>query len=475
MKKLLANKKIFVSLVMAIVAAIYFLSTQDCGVSEFVTAGVAVVGTVTTEASDDASTEMGFASGEELKDVDYSKKVAQYYPDSAPLDTVLRSIPTEETNSVIVGWGDSGFNKGIGVLQSAPSGDSSNGEITLTVTNPKEITVGTLLQYKNQDSTYNTPANLTLYVIGKDTGNSQLFCRVVKGNTSSGAEVSDDSFGSGTLSQLNYIGTAKNEKDAQTEALQFMPNVYKNYCQIHMAQVEQGDYDKIQAKKFDWGIQDYKNDALYKFRLGCEMTSLIGVKSITTNAAGSEVYTASGLEEYVGWNASYYAAASTGDKGRLDLEWFNRLGDAVFSNVNSSEERFLFCSSQFYINFLKCVEIQKMVNAGETLVKHGITVRQIDTGFGILNLKVHKGLSIYRPGEACIVDATRSAYRHFAKEGKMSWKQLDLRSSGQAKADVWVLSERSCPQFRVKPAHAWIYESASSLSSAAWSTIIAEM
>lgn len=461
------------SIAVALVAAIYYLYNQDCGVLGVLMAGVPVAGTVTTEASDGVSSDMGFASGETMKDVDYSSKVAQYYPDSAPLDTVLRSIATEETNSVIVGWGDSGFNKGIGLLSQAPS-DSSNGEITLTVSNPKEVTIGTLLQFKNQDASYATPKNLTVLVIGKDTGNSQLFCRVVgTGNISSGAEISDDAFGtSPNFSKLNYIGTAKNEKDAQTEALQFMPNVYKNYCQIHMAQVEQGDYDKIQAKKFDWGIQDYKNDALYKFRLGCEMTSLIGKKSITTNAAGSEVYTASGLEEYVGWNASYYASASTGDKGKLDLEWFNRLGDAVFSNVNSSEERYLFCSSQFYINLLKNVDIQKMVNAGETLVKHGISVRQVDTGFGILNIKVHKGLSIYRPGEACVVDASRSVYRHFAKEGKMSWKQLNLRDSGQAKADVWVLSERSCPQFRVKPAHAWIYESASSLAASSWDNII---
>lgn len=473
--KRLANHKFLFGCLLAIAAAMYFLYTQDCNLIDLTMAGTAVGGIVDTEASDTASASMGFDVGETLKDVDYSSKVAQYYPDSAPLDTVLRSVPTEETNSVIVGWGDSGFNKGIGLLASAPSGDSSNGEITLTVSNPKEVTIGTLLQYKNQDGTYSTPANCTLLVIGKDLGNGYLYCRVVDGNTSSGAEVSGDSFGSNPLSPLNYIGTAKNEKDAQTEALQFMPEVYKNYCQIHMAQVEQGDYDKIQAKKFDWGIQDYKNDALYKFRLGCEMTSLIGVKSITTNAAGAEVYTSAGLENYVGWNAAYYAGASAGDKGEMNMEWFNRLGDAVFSNVNSSEERYLFCSSQFYINLLKNVDIQRMVNAGETLVKQGITVRQIDTGFGVLNLKVHKGLSIYRPGEACILDASRAAYRHFAKEGKMSWKQLDLRTPGLAKADVWVLSERSCPQFRVKPAHAWIYASGSSLASESWDNIIASV
>jgi len=99
--------------------------------------------------------------------------------------------------------------------------------------------------------------------------------------------------------------------------------------------------------------------------------------------------------------------------------------------------------------------VQRQIDAKGTVTKYGFQVHEIETGHGVLYLKVHRGLrSGGRDAEGCIVDMNRIRLRTFAP---MAWREVDLLTSGQSKANAHVLEERSCCEFRVPDAHMWIY------------------
>jgi hypothetical protein len=284
----------------------------------------------------------------------------------------------------------------------------------------------------------------------KNNLTNQIVCRVIDGA----------GINSGTLAnpipqdtELFFNGVAKNELDAQTEPYQRMPQVYSNFCQIQMCQIEQGMYDQKQKKELDWGLIEFKSDALYNFRYGCENTALMGIKEKLTNLDGLDIYTAGGLESYVGWKL-LYNPISAGGTG-LNMGMFFDLGQAVFTSIAGSDSRVFFMSPQLMTEFLKCVDFQKMMSESKTELIYGLRCNQIETGFGLLNIRLHKGLGLSRPGQGCVVDLTRIKMRTF---DPMHWRDIDLLGSGQSKADAWTLEERTTFEFRAKASHAWVYQ-----------------
>lgn len=450
-KKMRVSKYSFLFgfLAMIIVAVMYYLLTGDAEVGVCL-ANVPFLGTVSTEATRDKAGEMG----RNIVSDDIDKKITLVRPSNSVLDTMLRTIGAVQTDSEIIVWGESGFGEAYVQNLTAVSQNAANTTVSIRLTPDtfKQITVSSSYAYKDDV----IGKYVGLYIIQKNTTNQEIICRVI-----GGAGAGDQLGSNGILpsTKLYFYGVAKHELDAQTEAMAKLPVFYDNYCQIQMAQVEQGIYDQMQKKDVDWGLLNFKADALYKFRYGCEMTALTGIKSKTTDSEDKAVLTAGGLENYVGWNMNYVPGANNAGGG-IDNKMIIKLGESIFASIAGSDSK-LFCPSpQLMTEFLNVIEFNKMMSEAKTKLVYGIECSEIQTGFGKLNIKVHRGLGLSRPGEGFITDLENVRLKVF--DPPMRWRPVNLYESGQSKADAWVLEERSALEVRVAATHAWVYPVANS-------------
>lgn len=408
--------------------------------------GVAVAGTVTTETIEAEASTMG----ENIIRDDWSKEITKIRPDDAPLDTMLRSIGALPTSSYKVNMASVDVVSGSievdgNVLQNA-AGTAIN--IVVTAATLKEALVHRVLQYVDV-----TLAKVVgLYIVGKDKTTRTISCVVI-----GGAGAGDQVGAGGILDKtvLAVIGTAKYETDAQTEPYAKLPEIDYNYCQIQMAQVEQSVYSQMQAQEIKYDLLDFKDNALYNFRLDCERTALLGIRDEVIDPTNTDrtVYLSGGYEYFTKTKA-YYVPDATEANGGLGLELWNLIGKEVFT-TNGSPERVMFYEPTFMVQMLKRIEMQKMMDAAQTEIFWGVKCRKVETGFGPVYLAMSHALTkANRIGEAVVMDVKKCRLKYFQK---MQWKEIKLEDSGQSKANAWRLEERSCCEFFNVKTGLWVY------------------
>lgn len=408
--------------------------------------GVAVAGTVTTESIEAEASTMG----ENIIRDDWSKEITKIRPDDAPLDTMLRSIGALPTSSYKVNMASVDVVSGSIVVDGnvAQNGAATTINIVVTQATLKEALVHRVLQYVDV-----TLAKVVgLYIVGKDKTTRTISCVVI-----GGAGAGDQVGAGGILDEtvLAVIGTAKYETDAQTEPYAKLPEIDYNYCQIQMAQVEQSVYSQMQAQEIKYDLLDFKDNALYNFRLDCERTALLGIRDEVTDPTNTDrtVYLSGGYEYFTKTKA-YYVPDATEANGGLGLELWNLIGKEVFT-TNGSSERVLVYEPTFMVQMLKRIEMQKMMDAAQTEIFWGVKCKKVETGFGVVYLAMSHALTkANRIGEAAVIDVKKCRLRYFQK---MQWKEIKLEDSGQSKANAWRLEERSCCEFFNVKTGLWIY------------------
>lgn len=408
--------------------------------------GVAVAGTVTTESIEAEASTMG----ENIIRDDWSKEITKIRPDDAPLDTMLRSIGALPTSSYKVNMASvdvvSGSIEVDGNVAQNLAGAAIN--IVVTAATLKEALVHRVLQYVDDD----LAKVVGLYIVGKDKTTRTISC-VVIGGAGAGDQVGANGILDKTV--LSVIGTAKYETDAQTEPYAKLPEIDYNYCQIQMAQVEQSVYSQMQAQEIKYDLLDFKDNALYNFRLDCERTALLGIRDEVTDPTNPDriVYLAGGYEHFTKTKA-YYVPDETEANGGLGLELWNLIGKEVFT-TNGSPERVLFYEPTFMVQMLKRIEMQKIMDSAQTEIFWGVKCKKVETGFGPVYLSMSHALTkANRIGEAAVIDVKKCRLRYFQK---MQWKEIKLEDSGQSKANAWRLEERSCCEFFNVKTGLWIY------------------
>lgn len=408
--------------------------------------GVAVAGTVTTESIEAEASTMG----ENIIRDDWSKEITKIRPDDAPLDTMLRSIGALPTSSYRVNMASvdvvSGSIEVDGNVAQNLAGSPIN--IVVTAATLKEALVHRVLQYVDAD----LGKIVGLYIVGKDKTTRTISC-VVIGGAGAGDQVGAQGILDGTV--LSVIGTAKYETDAQTEPYAKLPEIDYNYCQIQMAQVEQSVYSQMQEQEIKYDLLDFKDNALYNFRLDCERTALLGIRDEVTDPTNTDrtVYLSGGYEYFTKTKA-YYVPDATEANGGLGLELWNLIGKEVFT-TNGSPERVLFYEPTFMVQMLKRIEMQKIMDAAQTEIFWGVKCKKVETGFGAVYLAMSHALTkANRIGEAAVIDVKKCRLRYFQK---MQWKEIKLEDSGQSKANAWRLEERSCCEFFNVKTGLWIY------------------
>ena len=408
--------------------------------------GVAVAGTVTTEAIEAEAATMG----ENIIRDDWSKEITKIRPDDAPLDTMLRSIGSLPTNSYKVNMASLDVVSGSLVVDAdvAQNQPGTAVNIVVTAATLKEALVHRVLQY----GVATLGKVVGLYIVGKDKTTRTISC-VVIGGAGAGDQIGLGGILNGTV--LSVIGTAKYENDAQTEPYAKLPEIDYNYCQIQMAQVEQSVYSQMQAQEIKYDLLDFKDNALYNFRLDCERTHLLGIRDdvIDPTDTDRKVYLAGGYEFFTKTKA-YYVPDATEANGGLGLQLWNLIGKEVFT-TNGSPERVCLFEPTFMVQLLKTIEMQKMMDAAQTEIFYGVKCKKVETGFGVIYLGMSHALTkANRIGEAVVIDVKKCRLKYFQK---MQWKEIKLEESGQSKANAWRLEERSCCEFFNVKTGLWIY------------------
>lgn len=230
---------------------------------------------------------------------------------------------------------------------------------------------------------------------------------------------------SGTI--LKRMGTAKYELAAMSEDPISKPVSDYNYCQIHMTTIGEGLYQALQEKEVNYGLAEFKEQALYDFRMTNEIDTIFGVRNQFTDPDGKEKYTSDGLLRKI------TKTLDKGDAANVTEDVLLGWSADVFQGNNGSDKRILFYGTEFGKAIANCRTIYKSLEANKTEVKFGITFNVIETNFGTFLMKFHSLLNSYGYGSMGIVIDPANVYRAIQKPLEATTLELDKSGKSRSK------------------------------------------
>jgi len=329
-------------------------------------AGVAGPGTI-----EEGGAELGNNPEEkEYIDDDLNDIITKVRPSDSPLDTLTRNIKNTRT---VESYECGGWEMGIRDSMDQLAGDLSESasEATITIGKKGMWLKGDTILVDGVEGKNGGP--LGLYVVAKGTGDTLI----VKALNATDDKVPVLTTGT----NLIRLSTAHAEKSAQTTPFNMAPTTRRNYCQIHMAQVEETVLHSLQKKKVAMDFSTYKEQAIYDMKYAMERTNLFGVKGITTNEDNEAIYLSEGV-----WHQCPNEFEYT--KGKpMDNASYVAMTRAIFDKNNGSESRFFFVGSGLLESMSYVEGYAKQLAASKVEVVHGVKVRRIVTDFGELLIK----------------------------------------------------------------------------------------
>lgn len=284
---------------------------------------------------------------------------------------------------------------------------------------------------------------LVAYVVAVEGNTLELQpvnCAMTEGEN--GPEPSLASLPKGT--RLIRMGRAATELDVQSPSFQSLPVKAMNYCQIFKMQIEQSTLQKLADKEVGWSFSDQEEAAVIDMRMGMEKNFLFGsAAKITDPVKGEEVYLTGGI-----WNQT--SNSMQVQLAQLSQAKLIEIAAKAFTGKNGSKAKLLIGGTKF-IEALSKIAVDKVADAGRTMVKWGVEFREIRTNFGsffVLHSEVFDQCSHAK--DAFVLDPDYvTKYTHIP----FRLEKLDLRSAGTRNTDAVVLTEASCLVLRFPQSH----------------------
>lgn len=411
----------------------------------------AAAGAVTMETPD---TVVATAASSDLLLNTISKKITEMKPSRNPLDTILRNVNlTSKVQSWKTEWYSSDV-RGISTTVSVSFDTSASGTVdstgdinTITVTDIHIFAVddNVLVQGINGGDA----KELVLHIVAKNTAAKTISVIAVNGIGVDEDLVPDIP----STTTIIRIGNSKNENDAQTTPYTTFPQKTYNYCQIHMAQIEEGAYLALHAKEVNWDVTDYRMQALYDMRRSFELTSLFGARGYKYDPEGEDwKYFSGGIYRYADGALEYAPGAMTERK-------FNDWARDIFTGNAGSDTRVLFAGKDLMSDMMSVSSVVKQIEAKGTEVKFGVKFNMIETSFGTLAVKHHDLFNDVGWAAKGMVLDVNNIERHVFKP--MAVTKIDLIGSGQKNANAWKIDEAFCIATRYPATHFIIEPNAS--------------
>lgn len=418
-----------------------WLTPGGVGLAFAAGAGTVVQDTVSTKTIADASSQ--------LLQNSIDAKITRIRPDLNPLDTIIRNmgiiVPVSSWETEYYAVETRGVADTIKTGQAATNAGSDSAawaNLPTIVTNIHIWQVDDVILY--QGTTGSDGKEIVAQVIAKNNSTFTLTVFTLNGIGANAADLPALT----AADKVTRIGNAKNELDAQTTAFAVMPQPSSNYCQIHMAQVEEGLYAKLHSKEVEWNMTDFRSEALYDLRRRMELTSLIGYKLKGYDSVGEDwKYFSGGVMRSITKGLGYVAST-------IDNDTFIGWSKDIFTGNNGSDERVLFAGSDLLKYMGQIPDVAKQLTGENIMVKWGIKFNQIVTNFGVLLVKHHATLTDIGYNEGGLVLDMQNIEKHVFKA--LETREIDLKGSGQKLADADNISEAFCLAVKNPDTHAII-------------------
>ena len=357
------------------------------------------------------------------KEEDLDKQIVKIRPQDTPIDTFTRSIAN---NQPCKSWEAGGMEIGTRETRDTVKADASASATSIKVDNPDMWKPGdTFIVHGHSGANDSGPkldgSGLPVECLIKSISDDTLTIQR-SGATLSAAipAIAEDDI-------LVRLSPAVSELEASVEGFAIQPSTRKYFNQTHMTQVEESVIHALLKKKvaMDFGV--YKEQTLWDFKRGMELSNLFGVGGLAKNAKGELVHLATGLW----WQMSQQSSVDYSD-AMSDQDW-NALGRAIFEGNNGADRRLLFAGNGLLEQIANVKSYQKQLEAKNTEMVLGLRVFRIETPFGELLVKPMGSLfEGYYAKCGMVIDP------NFVKKYVMEplqTTQLDLNKTGQRRVD----------------------------------------
>lgn len=396
------------------------------------------VGTHTTTTDGKAVVKDGVIGTPEINKPSTSKKLAKIGWSNAPLDTFLRHIGKASTKSdtyqfySVTARGvqcmtDSSKAAEIGAnakkvevqLSSGAHCLSKSGVLIVPTLNVSAEGVTSVTAAKNP---------LRLRINSVDYGVDKIF--VTPLNTRLAVSIP-----AGTV--LYRAGVACDQHVAMTEDPQAMPTRDYNFCQRFLYTISENMYQRMQEKEVEYGLNDYKDQALYDLRLDTEKATLFGAGALD----GENFVDADSQRRVLHMRGLLDFDIQDIERNDEEVDIFlNTVMEKMFAVNNGSAERLMFYGAEFGTALANSKWWQKQLEANKTEVKWGVTWKIIESNFGTIRAVYDPALSLTGPYSNCafIVDP---AHIRFVEQVPLTERKLDLQKAGVSNTNDIVLEE----------------------------------
>lgn len=374
-----------------------------------------------------------------------SQKLAKVLPSNYPLDTFLRNIGSGKTNSDKYGF----YSIVARGVEAIVGGDAATGTAALGASVVIKLSSGVHCLSKDGDllvpsrtvSEGKTGASalangevalnpLVLHIIGIDYAKSEITVMGVNGNIPALAV--------GT--KLYRMASAKDQEAAMSDDPMATPTKEYNFVQRNLCTISENAFQALQDKEVQYGLAEFKEQALLDFRYQAEITSLFGA-AYAGNIEGEMIDQLSqkrkmhmkGLTSFIGNQIKKGAQQSI-------PQFLNQAMEELFANNNGSEERIILYGAGFATALANDAEAwKKQIEGAKTEVKWGITWKVIETNFGRLLGLMHTGLGMVGYGHCAFVIDPANIRR--ISQLDLTQTELDLKKAGYRNSKDITLDE----------------------------------
>jgi hypothetical protein len=393
--------------------------------------GQAIVGGPGTTESIDA------ASPELLEDA-VLKKIIQTHPSSFPLDTMVGLTSEQKTDS----WEYEAFE--------TPYIPYRTTTTTATTAQPF---ASAFLSVANIDFIRNESVLFVKSVIGSDGAwLALLVTSIQRGGTPQIQVMALNPTTAGYVpaiasgSEIIIGPIAASELNMQVDPQTPLPQMFNNWNQLFMCQIEQGDYAEAHQKKVNWGWKDMHEYAIMDFRARRTVSYYLGFGGRFVDPIHNVVkYTTKGIYRQI--KRVYTVTPTWTDADFVDFTQY------VFIGNKGSRKKALLAGDQLIANISK-TPVLKQQNAMSTEVVWGLEFKKIVTNFGSIYILYDPMLTEMGLSEhGVVLDPEFLVRTNF--DG-IHYNKLDLKSAGIRRVKAESIAEASSVLLRNMDSHVWV-------------------
>ena len=414
-----------------------------CGVIDFETAtgmaSLCSVAPAATAASTDVSGSVKPESHPEMNKDTISQKLAKVLPSNYPLDTFLRNIGSGKTSSDKYGF-YSIVARGVEAVVGAQNSTAALGA-SATI----KLSSGVHCLSKDGDllvPSYNVTGGTAAAVTTKKVALNPLVLHIIDIDYSKnevvvmGVNAAVPAFAVGA--KLYRMASAKDQEAAMSYDPMATPTKDFNYVQRNLCTISENAFQALQEKEVQYGLAEFKEQALLDFRYQAEITSLFGAAYGTNDGELIDIKSQKRKLHMKGLT-SFIGTQIVKEDGQSVPAFLNEAMEELFANNNGSEERIILYGAEFATAIANSESWQKQLEGAKTEIKWGVTWKVIETNFGRLLGLMHTGLGMVGYGNCAFVIDPANIRR--INQLELTQTELDLKKAGQRNSKDITLDE----------------------------------